>query len=853
MPHETSSTTSTTSMAPGEEGSDARATNMSNDSVVALEMSNLTSTNNTNDTNITHPQNVTEPNVTFESDEMPNGTSSTTITTSMVPGEEGSDARATNMSNDSVVALEMSNLTSTNNTNDTNITQPQNVTEPNVTFESDEMPNVTSSSTITTSMVPGEEGSDARATNMSNDSVVAPEMSNLTSSSDTNDTNITHCQNVTEPNVTFESDEMPNETSSTTITTSMVPGEEGSDARAKNLSNDSVVALEMSNLTSSNNTNDTNITQPQNVTEPNVTFESDEMPNVTSSTTITTSMVPGEEGSDARATNMSNDSVVALEMSNLTPANDTRGADAMFDLWESNGTLDSDKLNDTSLDGAEGENSTSNLTTRRLSSVFASETLALCKLVHFRTVGVGISNVTIPADTSLANFTHFVIFTRSSSPMMEQESTYTTLPIEDMSASVSSVSFEDEDMDVEEIGGTVFWVKPTNLERVYSYRIYVAINEVGANRSMIGADVPAEANSTDIPIDAPSHPFLLVYTRSRLVEQTTPVALAVFDNETVEVLNQTLEVFNTLFWWNNTLLRGGEFKLCWCPGDRPDTPCGPGATFATTGGAFLLRGPGGMDLGDAAASSGAASGARRLAQHKDFIAGVPFQLRMRGFKLTTGDRARLLPSGGDPCSQAEERPYPGEAGVVLSTPPTVAADGLSEEWENATLLVSGYYEVCWCPGHIDGRTGCTGDYSLLAGTFFVSGAERVLGSGGGVLQPFAGISTRLEVWGTKLTSTDVLKIVRSSSARCGEEPDSSLTGNSHGLTAVPPSGVGGSSDSSTSLRWALLFLKSQRGAVCWCAGGQQLGPCVAEPLPGQQGWVDLGDLDVYGPLVAAPG
>lgn len=69
--------------------------------------------------------------------------------------------------------------------------------------------------------------------------------------------------------------------------------------------------------------------------------------------------------------------------------------------------------------------------------------------VFYYITEVGTNNITVPVDTPLSRFTHFLIYTKSS--LVEQTTPFEHL-IYDAWASVSSIEFTDKDMDVDELG-----------------------------------------------------------------------------------------------------------------------------------------------------------------------------------------------------------------------------------------------------------------------------------------------------------------------------------------------------------------------------------------------------------------
>ncbi|CAE8581857.1 unnamed protein product, partial [Polarella glacialis] len=137
----------------------------------------------------------------------------------------------------------------------------------------------------------------------------------------------------------------------------------------------------------------------------------------------------------------------------------------------------------------------------------------------------------IAADTSLGSFTHLLLY--GVSPSSEQNVPAVTFAISDTAASVSGLAFADEDLDALELGGAVEWVEPTDSSSVNYYVAYLAPAATEVGRSKIGSDVVVGTTTVSVSAETALGSFarILVYTKSALVEQTTPVALSVTDQD----------------------------------------------------------------------------------------------------------------------------------------------------------------------------------------------------------------------------------------------------------------------------------------------------------------------------------
>lgn len=148
----------------------------------------------------------------------------------------------------------------------------------------------------------------------------------------------------------------------------------------------------------------------------------------------------------------------------------------------------------------------------------------------------GATQLDIPADTPKGSNTDVVVYTRSS---LVEQTTPASLTFSDTFASVSSLVFPDLDLDGEEVGGTLDWTPPSEVTYVSAFRVFLATDALGSDRSQIGSDVDvsgnnynaSESNTFQIPVNTnfTGYTHCVVYTRSILLEQSTPTSLQVAD------------------------------------------------------------------------------------------------------------------------------------------------------------------------------------------------------------------------------------------------------------------------------------------------------------------------------------
>lgn len=135
-----------------------------------------------------------------------------------------------------------------------------------------------------------------------------------------------------------------------------------------------------------------------------------------------------------------------------------------------------------------------------------------------------------------------------------------------MAASVSDVKYVGKDLDVDHLGGIITWDPPADTSRVVGYTVYLARSSAGGfygdGRSMIGFAEPLLSTMTGTNLlaiypdtDRLEYEWMVVYTKSSLVEQTTPTSLRFFDTTSMaQNLSFTdndldfTEIGGTLYW-----------------------------------------------------------------------------------------------------------------------------------------------------------------------------------------------------------------------------------------------------------------------------------------------------------------
>ena len=138
--------------------------------------------------------------------------------------------------------------------------------------------------------------------------------------------------------------------------------------------------------------------------------------------------------------------------------------------------------------------------------------------------------MTVAPDTSRLPYTRVLVYTSSSS---FDQSTPAFTFLRDNIALVTSMGFTDKDLDLYEIGGYITWTSAGAVSLISSYVVYIAMDSIGTSKSQLGTDVPVGTNALLLnPEFKPGNfYFLLVYTKSSLVEQSGNAAIGIYDIE----------------------------------------------------------------------------------------------------------------------------------------------------------------------------------------------------------------------------------------------------------------------------------------------------------------------------------
>ena len=105
---------------------------------------------------------------------------------------------------------------------------------------------------------------------------------------------------------------------------------------------------------------------------------------------------------------------------------------------------------------------------------------------HLGTITSNPLAAALPADKPIESYTHVLVYAASA---LAEQTTPGALEIEDEAASVSSVAFQDLDLDGTDVAGDVTWDAPADVTLVTLYSVYLAIDPGGGLKSQVGADL----------------------------------------------------------------------------------------------------------------------------------------------------------------------------------------------------------------------------------------------------------------------------------------------------------------------------------------------------------------------------
>jgi hypothetical protein len=118
-----------------------------------------------------------------------------------------------------------------------------------------------------------------------------------------------------------------------------------------------------------------------------------------------------------------------------------------------------------------------------------------------------------------------------SAASLAKQTTPGSFAISDTASRALNPEFVDLDLDAEELGGTISWeLPPAKSAQVSQLGVYLAMSPIGSGRSLLGL-VDDGSYNLSLPANTARAAFLyvLIYTKSSLVEQTTPTVAEVND------------------------------------------------------------------------------------------------------------------------------------------------------------------------------------------------------------------------------------------------------------------------------------------------------------------------------------
>ena len=95
---------------------------------------------------------------------------------------------------------------------------------------------------------------------------------------------------------------------------------------------------------------------------------------------------------------------------------------------------------------------------------------------------------------------HVVVYVRS---LLVEQTTPAAIAIIDIENRVDSLSFGDDDLDANELGGTVAWTLAVTATRVTSFRVFLSTGSSGQYRSQVGVALSGSARDVVMPAETP--------------------------------------------------------------------------------------------------------------------------------------------------------------------------------------------------------------------------------------------------------------------------------------------------------------------------------------------------------------
>jgi hypothetical protein len=118
-------------------------------------------------------------------------------------------------------------------------------------------------------------------------------------------------------------------------------------------------------------------------------------------------------------------------------------------------------------------------------------------------VVMGANQLLMPPEMPLVAFTQLVVYTQSS---LVEQTTPVSFRLLDKYAMVGNITFPDQDLDFDDIGGLVSWTAPDDTSEVTHYIMYLSMDVYGTNRSYLD-NASVGIDNITVPVDTTISPF----------------------------------------------------------------------------------------------------------------------------------------------------------------------------------------------------------------------------------------------------------------------------------------------------------------------------------------------------------
>jgi len=139
---------------------------------------------------------------------------------------------------------------------------------------------------------------------------------------------------------------------------------------------------------------------------------------------------------------------------------------------------------------------------------------------------LGTTTASLPVNTAVGSFMYIVVMTANADG--DQTTAPGSVLFEDQVAVISSLAFEDKDLDKGHIAGGVAW-SLRGTAPVTSYKVYLAENGLGLNKVLQSEVLQGTTYAIAVDTAYTTHTYICVYAVSSLAMSSSPAAIQFYD------------------------------------------------------------------------------------------------------------------------------------------------------------------------------------------------------------------------------------------------------------------------------------------------------------------------------------